>query len=337
MKILIDIVHPADLNFYKYAVEYLNNKGHKIIFTVLRRGNLPEKVKNDYKGFEIVEIGKHGKNIFSKIINITLREIQLFFYLIKNRVDKTTAFGFYPGLPARLLGIKSIHFHDDKEYKKNFNMTKIFASKFISLCKIKPSKKVRFVNSYKELAYLHPSLLREDKKETAEFFKSIGIKKEKYIYIRDVANISLNYSKNALFDYTKILEYAKNKGYKIIYDPEIENEKYPYAKRIKKFNFNNMVAIKKYAALVITSGDTVFREAAILGTPAIYTSDRDMEINRKIFQDKIAFKAKNSQELLKIGKDILKPNAKKKFKKMATKSISKLEDMTKIIVEEILN
>lgn len=347
MKILIDIVHSADINFYKYAVEDLVNKGHEVVFTVLKRGNLPKKVQNDFKNFKVVPLGFHGKKIYTKMLFIILREISLFFYLLANTYERVTSFGFYPGFPARIQGIRAIHFHDDKEYKKNFKMTKMFASRFVSLCKLdkknnNKNKKVRVVNSYKELAYLHPKRFKENKKLTEQLFKSLDVKKEKYIYVRDVANISLNYSENELFNYEDFFKYAQSKGYKIIYDSEIEEKnkkerKYSYAKRITQFNFNNMVVIKKYASLVITSGDTVLRESALIGTPTIYTSDRDMEINKKIFKEGIAFRAKNSQELLKIGKDLLKPNTKEKLRNKAEKFISKSEDMTKIIVEEILN
>lgn len=45
---------------------------------------------------------------------------------------------------------------------------------------------------------------------------------------------------------------------------------------------SEMHTLLYYAKCVISSGDTVAREAALLGTPAIYIGGRDMKINREL-------------------------------------------------------
>ena len=65
MKILVDIVHMADVNFYKNAVKILRKQGHDISISVMDRGNLPKVVKKEYGKNMIV--GKHSKgNILKK-------------------------------------------------------------------------------------------------------------------------------------------------------------------------------------------------------------------------------------------------------------------------------
>ena len=44
MKILIDIAHPADVNFYRNAILELR-KEHEVVISVMDRGNLPAFVK----------------------------------------------------------------------------------------------------------------------------------------------------------------------------------------------------------------------------------------------------------------------------------------------------
>jgi len=44
MKILIDIVHPADVNFYRNSVLELR-KEHEVVISVMDRGNLPAFVE----------------------------------------------------------------------------------------------------------------------------------------------------------------------------------------------------------------------------------------------------------------------------------------------------
>ena len=48
MRILVDIVHMADVNFYKNAVSILRKEGHEIIISVMNRGNLPEVANKEF-------------------------------------------------------------------------------------------------------------------------------------------------------------------------------------------------------------------------------------------------------------------------------------------------
>ena len=59
MKILIDIGHPAHLNFFKNSISILKRKGHKIIITSIERGKLPVILKNELTNTQIKFNGKH--------------------------------------------------------------------------------------------------------------------------------------------------------------------------------------------------------------------------------------------------------------------------------------
>jgi len=333
MRILIDIVHTADINFWKKAVEEMSKKGHKVSFTVLRRGNLLEIAKKEYANYEIIPLGTHRTNFIGKIWSITMRELGFLSLYLRRRFDVVTSFGFYPGFLARPLGMRAVHFHDDKEYRQNYLCSRLFASKFISFCEAKESKKVKVVNTYKELTYLYDNI-----KTDTKYFDKLGIKKEKYIYVRDISNISLNYSDNKLISYDNLFDAARKKGYKIVYDSE--SGKVPYDNVISFegiHTFEEMIAIKKYAALVITSGDTVLREAALLGTPVIYTSPREMSINKKLNKIGLFETCLNSESLVKKGLKMLNPKTKANMIKKASAHIKTCEDATKIILKELLN
>ena len=97
-----------------------------------------------------------------------------------------------------------------------------------------------------------------------------------------------------------------------------------------------MTAIKKYAALVVTSGDTVLREGALLGAPTIYTSDRIMDVNKDLYKEGLFAIAKNSKALLSQGKKYLSPTFnRKKQEQKAIKHIATRDNMTQVIVDEI--
>ncbi len=332
MNILIDMVHPADINFYKNAISLLEKKGHKVTISVLRRGLLPSIIKKEYSNNEIILLGKHRSSFSGKILGIFIRQISFLRLYISRRFDVVSSFGFYPGMLAWIRGSRAVHFHDDKEYKLNFTLSKFFCSRFISLCPTKESKHTRVASTYKELAYLNPL----PKDSSSKLFKKLGIQKEKYVYVRDVASISLNYADNTLVDYTSTFDYLKKNGYKIVYDAEFDNLPYKGIINFKGVHtFEDMISIKRYAALIITSGDTVLREGALLGTPTVYTSNRNMSINKQLHKEGLFVIALSPSNLLQITKVLLKKGTKSLLKKKAKKLISSCDNATNIIVEEL--
>lgn len=326
MNILIDIIHTADVNFYKQAVQELSKK-HKIIFTILKRGRLPQIMKKEYPDHEQIVFGKHYSSFIGKLFTITLRQLCFFRIYATRKIDVVSSFGFYPGFLTPLFGIRAINFHDDKEYCFNFKLTRAFASRFVSLCPTKETKKTRVVNSYKELSYL---FIKTDD----SILKTLGVQKEKYVYVREVASTSLNYKGESHFSYQKTFDHLKKRGFTILFDGEAESNPYTNVKQIKPtFSTEQMMSINKHAALIITSGDTILREGALMGVPTIYTSSRDMAINRPLHEAGLFEIALDDKTLLTITKKILKE--KRNLQKKAKKIVSASQNMTAIIVEEL--
>lgn len=327
MKILVDIVHPADINFYKNAINTLQKKSHIVTISVMKRGNLPEKVVNEYPELEVIVIGEHKKDFFGKLLNIFRREF-LFFKLFKQRkFDVVTSFGFYPGMTSWIFGIKSVHFHDDKEYKLNYFLTKTFCSKFVSLCE-KSSGNTLGVNSYKELAYLHPSYIKEDKK----ILSKLGLVGKRYVYIRDVSNISLNYKEKEK-DFEAISKELIKKKYSVVFDSEKEQKIKGTISLNSPLTSKEMISLKKNASLIITSGDTVLREGALLGVPTIYTSKRKMKINANLLENGLFVRAETTENILLNAKMLDHPGVRQTLKEKARNEIKKCSDINKIIIK----
>src|SRR3989339_1484154 len=113
MRILIDIVHPADVNFYKGAIEELR-KGHEVVISVMDRGNLPAFV-GQYLG-KCAIIGKHSTGgFFSKAAANVSRVLALRSFIRKMKPDVVTSFSYYPGAATFFLKVPSVIFHDDPE------------------------------------------------------------------------------------------------------------------------------------------------------------------------------------------------------------------------------
>ena len=165
MRILIDIVHPADVNFFKNALTLLRKKNNQIFVSVMQRGNLAKLVEEEFgKGAEV--IGKHsGKGFIKKMICNIGRIIKLRGFIRKINPDAVASFSYYPSAAAFGMGIKSVAFHDDLEYKAQFLLCKIFATKFVvpAFLGIGGSN-IRTYNFYKEMAYLSPEFFIPSKK-----------------------------------------------------------------------------------------------------------------------------------------------------------------------------
>jgi predicted glycosyltransferase len=304
MRILVDIVHMADVNFYKNIASKLSKK-HKITFTVLDRGKLLEIMKKEYPNYRIIPLGKHRKGLFSKLFGIIDREIGFIKLFAKEKFDRVSAFGFYPAIAAKLFGIRSVLAYDDYEYKMNFNLCRLFADVFIipSSLDAHGNNTIDY-DGLKECAYLNN--FKPDKKALKEF----GLEEKKYVFIRDIGSISLNY-KNERINLDNAITMLQKNGLKVVYYGE---------EKQKESCLNATEPIPKihsllyYSRFCISSGDTIAREAGILGKYAIYTGKRKMRANSALESAGIIISVNTEKELISTAEDLInkKENAKKK-------------------------
>ena len=92
MKILFDLNHPADVNFFKKSIKFLS-KSHNVTMIYRQRGVLKNIISHELPGFNAIKIGKHKNFFFSKIISQLFREFFLVKYLLKNKFDLVLCFG----------------------------------------------------------------------------------------------------------------------------------------------------------------------------------------------------------------------------------------------------
>ena len=332
MNILFDLVHPADVNVFSVTINRLLAEGHTVTCTVLRRGRLPKIVKKEFPGVEVLLLGRHRVSFVGKVLGIVLRECGFFRLYLRRRFDVVVGFGFYPGMLAWLRRSKSIHMHDDREYRMNFSLAKRCARRFIALCPA-TGKNVLQVKSFKELAYLSPQYRKTDDKVLAR----LGLKKGGYVYVREIANVSANYAGSTRIDYTPLFEYCKERGLTVLLDPEGEPA-YTDVQVLKGvFSLPEHNSIKQHAALIVTSGDTVLREGALLGVPTIYTSDRVMAINEPLRVAGLFAVAHDPQEVLSLGKDFLQSGILAAHTKLANDFIADQVDINEVLYKEVLS
>lgn len=311
MRILVDLVHPADVNFYKNAIAELR-KDHEVFITAMDRGKLKEIARAELGSVTVV--GRHSGGGFLKKILPNIRRVRaLRRFISKNRIDVVTSFSYYPAAAAWGLRQRSVVFHDDAEYWLQFLLCRLFADRLVIPDFISArGKNIRKYHSYKEWAYL-------------KGFKPSKNRRGRYVFIRDADTVSLNY-KGEQVDLRKIVAPLKDRGLKCV--ALVEGKK-NYPCEMLEEPVEDILSIIYNAEALYSTGDTMPREAALLGVPAYYAGDRDMAVNRELMGKNLIKPVKG--QLLKSLDTI----DKKKQKQLLKGYTATLEDTTRVILGEI--
>lgn len=337
MKIVIDLRHYPHVNFFKNVVDVLKQKHHSIELVVLDRGRLLDIAREEYPDENIKKLGRYFKSRLGLLRKVIVRETLILKYLIRVKPDVTTGVGsFLMGLGSSILRIPSVQFYDDFEYKLNYNLAKYFSSKFVIPDSIvDDGKNVTKYKGFKELAYLHPSYFTPNK----EILTQYTLKPDNYVFIREVSKISLNYRKSQNNGLLEIIKYLNKKKLPILLsleDKSFSKTYDPYC-HILQEPIEDIHSLINFASFAISSGDTMAREAALLGTPAIYTGGRKMCINKPLIEKGIILKIEDETAIKHKIDEILNSNFKIQCKEIIEEAISnEWDNTTDIIVENIL-
>ncbi len=284
MKIAIDIGHPAHVNFFKVAARRLLSDGHDVTVIYINRGKLPLIVKEELREFRQVMIGLHKGSKYSVIIDANLRRFfQLLKYLRHYQFDiGLSVGGFNFGGVLKLHSVPNIQFDDDPERGINIFLEKHTSTQLYFPPIIKSGGRIRCFNALKEWAYLSPKYFTPDESVIDEY----GLEKKDYIFVREVSTGTLNYSKqksNVISTFADQL--GQNEKVILSIEDKDKEEYYPRNWQFLREPLRDIHSLMYFSKLVISSGDSMAREGAILGVPSIYCGFREMKAN-KIMEDK---------------------------------------------------
>ena len=249
-------------------------------------------------------------------------------------MELSVCFGPTNAISSKINRIPYLAFEDDFEYKIPFYHANLLATRHIMPQYIKFYKKnVYYFHGFKELAYLHPKYFRPNIRELELY----NLKQYKYIFIREISNVSLNYKnkKDYLF---KIIKYCKENDLDIVISLENDSLK-SILKRdciVLQEPVKDIYSLIKFANFSISSGDTMARESCLLGTPCIYTGGRDMIMNEELIKIGCLFKEDSLNNILKRIDYLLKDDIKKRTEQLIEEKIkSEWDDTTDIILKHI--
>jgi uncharacterized protein len=289
MKVIIDINHPAHINFYKNFISQLDKLNIETIFTVLRRGKLVQIVNKELPGKEIYYCGKHEGGFFSVIFQANiLKFLELLQVIRKEKPTIGFGGGFVLGAALKLFGKKNYQFDDDPERKLMVFLQKLTATKIYFPPIVKSnSKKIATYNALKEWAYLSPDYFSPNTSVLQEY----NVSKGKYIFVREVSSGSLNYA-NQLEG--TILSFAQKLPTDIAILLSLENKElkdnFPSNWVVLQEPISDIHSLIYYSKMVISSGDSMAREGALLGVPGIYCGIREMQANNILIDKGMLFK-----------------------------------------------
>ena len=303
MKIIIDLNHPCDINFFKHLILQLNdNVGIKLFITVLDRDPVPRIVADEFPNIDVKYFGKHRHTKMSIIFQANiLKFIKLFIFVLQVKPDYGVSFGGYLlGASLKLLRKKNIQFDDDPEAKINHFLEKITATELIFPPIILPHGNISIINSIKEWAYLSPKYFTPNE----DCLKEYNLIKKDYVFIREVNSNTTNYlgqKSNIIATITS--EFPVNIKVVLSLEDKSNILNYPASWIVLKEPVKNIHSLMYFSKVVLSSGDSMAREGAVMGVPSIYCGIRNMAVNDILIKKGLLYH-ENIDNILKLIENI---------------------------------
>jgi len=333
MKILIDILHPADINFFKNAINVLNKRGVDSTIIMRPRGKMIEILKSELPNMQFTPVGKYYTSTSGKLFGIATRNLNLILFLRKNNFDLCTSYGFFVAIASHFYKIPSVIFTDDYEYRISFHLFK-YCGDYLVIPSCIPSSGNNIVRykGFKELAYLHPNYFKPDR----NVLKQYGIAPNNYVFIREVSRASLNYKNMQPMDLPEVIRSLNYSGLDVVLSLEDKTRADSLKDKciILEEPVEDIFSLMSFALFTISSGDSMARESCLVGTPAIYTGGRDMIVNKELIEKGCMFKVDDKQSLNGTITDIIEADIKKETVATIERAIKhEWMDTTKVILD----
>lgn len=334
MKIVVDIAHPAHVNFFKKALRILSDQGHEILVTGLRRGKLPKILENELSEYPIHYVGKHTGSKFSIIYEANIKKFfNLFMFVMKHRPDFGLSVGsFNLGAVMKIFGQPNLQFDDDPERPVNVMLEKLTSTRLYFPPITEPGGNVETMQALKEWAYLTPKYFRDSTDEISRY----SLEPKNYIFVREVSSGSLNYKdqqSNIVASFAD--KFPKDVPVLLSLEDKHTIDQYPKDWILLEEPVQDIHSLIYHSSMLVSSGDSMAREASMLGVPSIYCGIREMKANRLMMDRNMLFmatpeKAPALMEMLKSGKIAVKEQ--QAFRQQLFKE---WDDITEFIISQI--
>lgn len=291
MIIWIDILHIPQFNFYFPVIKKLLESDVIIYLTVLDRGNTVKIVKNDikkivaattksstHKIITIDVVGHHRMSKFSAVFEANLLRIfSVGLWRLKHKVDICFTNGFHAAFWSWLFGNPSYTFGDDPEtfdYKPKIWFATQVHFCLYDKCYIankQGNDKYLVVRCLKEWASLNPRIFTSN----VNALNKYNLIPKEYVFVREVSVGTVNYAGQGS-GAVKNIQHLIPKDKKVLFSLEEKHRRneYPEDWILLQEPVDDIHSLIYYSAGLVSSGDSMAREAALLGVPAYYLGIR---------------------------------------------------------------
>ena len=350
MRLLFSVGHPAHVHAYKNLIWELRKRGHEIIIAARDKEMTLDLLDNYGFDYQLVSSRKKGK--IGLGIEMIQRHYKFFNILRRFRPDITIS----PCDPSmvqigKMLGIPSIIMADSSLKAIKFPPMNLlvtpFATVIFTLSSVIEyeiddfgSKGVE-INSYKELAYLHPDHFTPDQSVLAE----LGMNKtDIFIIMRFIAWQAGHDTGKYGFDMETKRRLVNDLGK---YGRVFITSENPLPAEFEKYRITiqpeKIHDLLYYATLLICDSQTMATEAAVLGTPVVRCNSivgpNDMgnfiELERKY--DLIYSIREPDKAIMKAAELLQQPDLKEQWAKKRQLLLADKVNMTKFMVDFIEN
>jgi len=269
MNILIDVGHPAHVHLFARASKIWQSRGHKVLFTIRDRPLIPELLKANNLPYLVASTPRIGK------LGQTWELIEHDWNVLKAahqfKADVMLGTSISITHVSKIFPAKSIVFNeDDGDVVKLFSCLAYPFADAIVIPEILRDKKTRkhfTYEGYHELAYLHPDHFSPD----PGILGKLGIKEGEDFFILRLVAFNAHHdtgqaglSRAAQLRLVNLL--TKHGKVFINNEGKIIDELRPYQLNIPAEQIHHALY---YAKMLISDGQTMTCEAAVLGTPSI--------------------------------------------------------------------
>ncbi|MHC4836276.1 MAG: DUF354 domain-containing protein [Planctomycetota bacterium] len=336
MRVLFDIVHPAQVHFFKQAIRQLQQRGDEVLVTARRKDITVELLKA--LNIEHTCISSKGANMLAMGFELIGRTLKLMKIARKFKPDVMVArVGHSIGIAGKLMGIPTVIYDDMEHAKLQAAIGMTFATYIctgLGYYRDFGRRHVRFqgppVLSYMAPDYFtpDPEPLREaglNPDQTLIFFRTVSWGASHDVGRKGTTLSELETAIATLSKYGRIVISSE--------DP-LPQSLAQYANPVPVDHMHDLLA---FCDVCMIEGGTMAEEAAVLGVPSICKNTYDFGYLRALDSEYgLVFRPESMDKAVEIAEDILKnPNAKTEFKEKQQKLLADSEDVASFMLTMI--
>lgn len=268
MNVLVDINHPAHVHLLRNVFFLLKEKGHEVTVVVKE---IPSAMRLlELYGIPYVNIGRKDDALMKKGLDQLVYDHCLSKIVRERHIDLAIGSSLNVAHVSKLSKMKSIVMDDDDDEVEPLfvKFGHPFADAILTPSVIqRKSHKAVYVDSYHELAYLHPKRFMPD----PSVLHDAGIEEgERFFILRfNAFKAHHDMGEGGLTAEGKrqlVQRLQKHGKVFITTEREIEEEFNPYQLRVSPDKAHSLMY---YATMLVGDSQTMTSEAAVLGTPAV--------------------------------------------------------------------